>query len=120
MCNDSHDCPFNAGDAWLKTWVPAILNTPAWQDNGALFITFDEGKGNTGCCRDASGGRIATLVISPLLVQPGFHSAVPYSHYALLHTIEAAWGLPALGHAACDCAPTMADFFQPTNQERQQ
>lgn len=114
MCNDSHDCSLSAADTWLKAWVPTILNTPAWQDNGALFITFDEGKGNGSCCQDAAGGRIATLVISPLLVQPGFQSAAPYSHYALLHTIEAAWGLPPLGHARCDCAPTMADFFQPT------
>jgi hypothetical protein len=112
MCNDSHDCPLSASDTWLKTWVPAILNTPAWQDQGALFITFDEGKGDGGCCQDAAGGRIATLVISPLLVRPGFQSAVPYSHYALLHTIAAAWGLTPLGHARCDCAPTMADFFQ--------
>jgi phosphatidylinositol-3-phosphatase len=112
MCNDTHDCPLGAGDAWLQAWVPAILGSPAWKDNGALFITFDEGKGDGGCCQDAAGGRIATLVISPL-VRPGFRSEVPYTHYSLLRTIEAAWGLPPLGQARCDCAATMADFFQP-------
>jgi phosphatidylinositol-3-phosphatase len=116
MCNAMHDCPLSAGDAWLKTWVPAILNTPAWKDNGALFITFDEGTGDAGCCRSAAGGRIATLVISPLLVRPGFRSEVPYTHYSLLHTIEAAWGLPPLGQARCDCATTMADFFTPATR----
>jgi acid phosphatase len=110
MCNDTHDCPLSAGDTWLKTWVPAILDTPAWQDNGVLFITFDEGQGAGGCCQNAAGGRIATLVISPL-VRPGFRSDVPYTHYALLRTIEAAWGLPPLGQAGCACAATMADFF---------
>jgi hypothetical protein len=111
MCNDTHDCPLSAGDTWLKTWVPTILNTPAWRDHGVLFITFDEGKGDGGCCQDAAGGHIATLVLSPLLVRPGFRSDVPYTHYSLLHTIEAAWGLPPLGRARCDCAPAMTDFF---------
>jgi len=111
MCNDMHDCPLGTGDAWLKTWVPAILNSPAWQDNGALFITFDEGKGDGGCCQNAVGGRIATLVISPL-GRPGFQSDTPYTHYSLLHTIETAWALPPLGQARCTCAATLADFFQ--------
>jgi phosphatidylinositol-3-phosphatase len=112
MCNDMHDCPVSAGDSWLKTWVPSILESPAWKDGGALFITFDEGTGAAGCCGNAIGGQIATLVISPL-GRPGFVSNVSYTHYSLLRTIEAAWHLPLLGRADCDCAAPMADFFQP-------
>lgn len=112
MCNDSHDCPISTSDTWLKTWVPQIVQSPAWRDDGALFITFDEGvKGDGGCCTYADGGRIATLVISPL-GKPGFVSDVAYDHYALLRTIEQAWGLPLLGHASCHCAQVMADFFR--------
>jgi hypothetical protein len=92
--------------------VPTILESPAWKDNGALFITFDEGTGVAGCCGNAAGGRLATIVISPLS-RPGFTSATAYTHYALLRTIEAAWQLPLLGHANCDCALPMADFFSP-------
>ena len=112
MCNDMHDCPVSAGDTWLKTWVPTILQSPAWKDNGALFITFDEGSGTAGCCLNAAGGRIATLVISPL-GQSGFSSDIQYTHYSLLRTIEAAWQLPLMGQADCDCALPMADFFIP-------
>jgi acid phosphatase len=112
MCNDMHDCPVSAGDTWLKTWVPIILQSPAWQDKGALFITFDEGVGMGGCCGNAVGGRIATLVISPL-GRAGFSSDVQYTHYSLLRTIEAAWQLPLMGQANCDCALPMADFFTP-------
>ena len=112
MCNDMHDCPVSAGDTWLKTWVPTILQSAAWKDGGALFITFDEGTGSGGCCQNAAGGRIATLVISPL-GHVGFSSNVPYSHYSLLRTIETAWQLPPLRQANCDCAPPMADFFPP-------
>jgi len=112
MCNDMHDCPVSSGDTWLKTWLPTILQSPAWKDNGALFVTFDEGTGTAGCCENAAGGRIATLVISPL-GRTGFTSDVAYTHYSLLRTIEAAWKLPLLGHADCDCALPMADFFMP-------
>jgi acid phosphatase len=112
MCNDMHDCPVSAGDSWLKTVVPQILASPAWKDQGVLFITFDEGSGTGGCCGNAAGGRLATLVLSPL-GRSGFTSDVPYSHYSLLRTIEAAWTLSLLGQANCDCALPMADFFTP-------
>ena len=115
MCNDGHDCPSSSGDAWLKTWVPRILDTPAWKDRGVLFITYDEadrrGLLAGGCCQAGNGGHVVTLVISPL-VKPGYQSSVPYDHYSLLRTIENAWGMPELGGARCDCAPPMADFFE--------
>jgi hypothetical protein len=120
MCNDMHDCPVSAGDNWLQTWVPRILASPAWQDKGVLFITFDEGTSNASAgCGEAAGGNIDTLVISPL-VQPGFTSSVPYDHYALLHTIEAAWGLPLLGSSSGGCAAPMADFFAATRSTAEQ
>ncbi len=110
MCHDMHDCAVADGDKWLQTWVPQILATPAWKDNGLLFILFDEGKSDKGCCVYAAGGKIDALVISPL-VQPGFSSEARYDHYSVLRTIEAAWGLPLLGNAGCDCTPLMSDFF---------
>ena len=110
MCNDMHDCAINRGDAWLREWVPQILASSAWRDNGVLFITFDEGQGTDACCTYAAGGQVFTLVISPL-VQPGFVSTTSYDHYSLLRTIEEAWQLPLLGNAGCDCTAPMADFF---------
>ncbi len=109
LCHDAHDCPLATGDDWLKQWVPAILASPEWKAGSVLFITFDEGQGNHGCCKVAQGGRVATLVISPY-GKPGFQSAQPYDHYALLRTVEDAWGLPPLEGVA-DIGP-MADFFQ--------
>ncbi len=112
MCNDMHDCSIKTGDAWLRTWVAQIIASPAWQDRGVLFITFDEGGAgdNSGCCQYAQGGHLATLVISPL-GKPGYRSHTFYSHYSLLRTIEDSWGLPLLGKAKCDCSLPMADFF---------
>jgi hypothetical protein len=59
-CNDMHGgppaCPFpnsptdqnqatlfRDGDTFLKTWVTAIMNSPAWSGNSAIFVTWDEG-----------------------------------------------------------------------------
>lgn len=109
LCHDAHDCPLATADDWLKLWVTAILGSPEWSAGSALFITFDEGQGDHGCCKVAQGGRVATLVISPY-GKPGFRSARDYDHYALLRTIEDAWDLPPLGGAA-DIGP-MTDFFQ--------
>jgi len=66
-----------------------------------IILTWDEGQGNHSCCGlpAEAGGRVATVLISPL-VKNGFQDDTPYTHYSLLKTIEAAWGLPYLGRAA--------------------
>jgi hypothetical protein len=44
---------------------------------------------------------VATVLVSPQ-VKAGFQDDTPYTHYSLLKTIETAWGLTFLGHAAED------------------
>jgi phosphatidylinositol-3-phosphatase len=102
-CNDMHSCSVATGDAFLKTFVPRITGSPAFADS-VLFITFDEGTSDIG-----GGGRVATVVVSPL-TPAGFTSATAYSHYSILRTIEDAWGLGCLGKA---CGATdMGAFFK--------
>jgi hypothetical protein len=109
MCDSQHDCSVAKGDVWLQTWVPQILASLAWQQDGVLFITYDEGSTDAGCCGGSAGGRIPTLVISPL-GKPAFQSNIAYDHYSLLLTIERAWNMPPLGKAAN--AAAMSDFFR--------
>jgi len=90
LCHDGHDCSSSVADAWLSQTVPAILNSNAWQDNGLLVITWDEGED--------SANSVLTLFIRP---NPLVHrSAKPYDHYSLLATIEDQLGVARLGHAA--------------------
>jgi len=58
LCNDGHDgdgtgvggkgCVdgkpggLTSSDTFLRTWVPRILNSPAYKQSGLLIITFDE------------------------------------------------------------------------------
>ncbi len=45
-CDDMHSCPASAGDTWLKTWVPIIRKSAAYQHGQlVVFITWDEGEG---------------------------------------------------------------------------
>ena len=112
LCHDGHDCPLSQSDHWLASTVPMILNSTAFRQGGALFITFDEASGADagGCCRLAHGGQVFTVVASPL-GQAGAQVSVPYDHYSLLRTIEDAWKLPHLAGAADPATPNMAAFF---------
>ena len=90
LCHDGHDCSNATVNAWLAQTVPAILDSPAWQDNGVLFITWDEGED--------SANSVLTLVIHP---NPLLHrSDRSYNHYSLLATIEDDLGVQRLGAAA--------------------
>ena len=111
MCNDMHDCPVSTGDSWLSRVVPAITASPAFLHGGVLFITWDEGASGAGCCGDAWGGRVATLVISPLAITGG-RSAIAENHYSLLRTIEDAWHLGHLGAAGNPANASMREYFR--------
>jgi phosphatidylinositol-3-phosphatase len=118
MCNSMHDCSLETGDTWLQTWISQIIAAPAWQQNGILFLTFDESNSSddSGCCEYAAGGHILTMVISPQ-AKPAYQSQIAYDHYSLLRTIEQSWNMPLLGKANCDCSQPMADFF-PANMAK--
>ena len=106
QCNDMHDCPIRTGDDWLRGVVPTILGSRAYREQNSLVVlTWDEDD-------FTALNHIPTIVVGKQ-VPTGYRSAVPYTHYSLLRTIEAAWGLAPL--TANDAsARTMSDFFTRT------
>ena len=60
---------------------------------------LDEGSTDAGCCTDAHGGRIATIVAGPG-ARRGVRSSRPVDHYGVLHTVQRELGLASLGGAA--------------------
>ncbi|TAM57440.1 MAG: phosphoesterase [Rhodanobacter sp.] len=119
LCHDGHDAPCANGepgglvsaDAFLRRWVPRILASPAFRQDGLLVITFDEGTDAQACCGEQplpggpppglqgpGGGRVGAVLLSPYIV-PGTVSRTPYNHYSLLRTVEDFFGLPHLGYA---------------------
>lgn len=97
LCHDTHDCDVATGDRFLAGLVPRLLREIG--PHGFVVLTWDEGSSSAGCCTDAHGGRIATIVAGPD-VRPHARIGHPVDHYGVLRTIENALGLPPLGGAA--------------------
>jgi hypothetical protein len=94
-------------DLWLSTEVPKILASTAYQNNGVLFITWDEGTGTFG-----TTDHVAMIVISNKLKSAGMKVATPLSHASYLRTIEDIFGITnKLG--AAQNATSLAEFFSP-------
>ena len=77
LCNDGHDVPCKTPGSpptyinqnnFLKLWVPIIVHSPAFQQDGLLIVTFDESSPSpnaadgsytvfdgTACCNEPSG-----------------------------------------------------------------
>ena len=104
LCHDMHDCSVATGDRFLSSLVPPLLRSLGAR--GVLFITWDEGASDSGCCGLASGGHIATIVAGPG-AKRGARLTTPTDHYSLLQTVEDLLGLRRLGGAACACTPSL-------------
>ena len=105
MCNDAHDCPIDTAAQWLQNVVTQIQASPGYKNGGAIFVTFDEGAVRVlGAAAD-----LPTIVVSPQLVSPGFHSNTTFGHPGYLATIEDILGLPRLATTR-DAVP-MDEFF---------
>jgi hypothetical protein len=120
LCNDGHDKPCAGKDArgshagglvsvdhFLRTWIPRIRHSPAYQKNGLIIITSDESatSDSASCCNEQpgpndplpgiggpGGGRVGTLVLGHC-VRHGSRDPVPYNHYSLLRSLEKLYGI---------------------------
>ncbi|HKO29103.1 MAG TPA: alkaline phosphatase family protein [Solirubrobacteraceae bacterium] len=104
LCHDMHDCSVSTGDRFLAGLVPGLLR--ALGPHGLLFLTFDEGSSDDGCCRLASGGHIVTIVAGGG-ARAHARLSTPTDHYSVLQTIEDLLGLRRLRGAACPCTPSL-------------
>jgi hypothetical protein len=108
LCHDTHDCDVATGDRFLAGLVPRLLREIG--PHGFVVLTWDEGSSDDGCCTDARGGRIATIVAGPD-VRRHARSSHPIDHYGVLRTIEDALGLPRLGGAALARSGSLDSLF---------
>ncbi len=105
VCNDMHDCSISTGDTWLKNNLPSILNSPACTSDKCLVIlTWDEDD-------HSQGNQVLTIFAGSAAKTGGATSAVSYTHYSLLRTVEDIFGLPT--QTSNDGAATpMTDMLQ--------
>lgn len=117
------------GDSYVGMLVDRIRASPLWTSkrNVAVFVTFDEddsgGAGVQGCCGyhpvaqdgphkgmlNQGGGRIPMIVITNHGVT-GVQDDTAYNHYALLRTVEDAFGIGEhIGRASLQVPTQPAD-----------
>jgi alpha-D-xyloside xylohydrolase len=109
-CDDMHDScaptsnPVKQGDNWLATNLPVILSSNAYQNNGLVIITFDEGDNSS------SDGPIGCIVLSPFAKGGGYHGGIRYTHGSTLRTLQKIFGTgPFLG--AAGTGTDLGDLF---------
>jgi hypothetical protein len=95
------------GDVTLRTLVKAVHDSPAWREGrNAIVVLWDE--------NDYSATPITNHVL--VIVDTNYavnrvQSAQFYTHFSLLKTLEAGFGLPCLNHACDASVHMMSDLF---------
>ena len=125
LCNDMHgnclldrlvkwlhlssDNSVKQGDHWLARNLPNILNSSAYRDGGAVFITWDE---DVHASEETESDKpIGLIVLSPLTKGNGYSNYVRYDHSSLLRTLQEIFNAsPLLRNAAT--ATDLSDFFR--------
>lgn len=130
QCNDQHgrgnagaECAFDPsdngvlvglnpglmyqGDITLQTLVTAIHGSDAWQrGNNAIVIVWDENDYSISPTTNQ-----VLLTVDTNYGSRGVQSNKFYTHFSLLRSLEAGFGVPCLNHA-CDTSTTvMSDLF---------
>jgi hypothetical protein len=134
--NDTDDNDVARGDDEAYWLVNSITGSPVWESGrNAIFVVFDEGNGPLTCpnynpdtgvdtaqgsllpgkdCYDPANfdDKVVMIVITNYGVR-GVTDDTFYSHYSLLRTIEDAFGLSHIGHAADPTTKSMAPLLAP-------
>src|SRR4051794_16882329 len=110
--HDGHNHPLRTADRTAAHLVPKLLR--ALGRRGLLYLTWDESVDHDlrGVDGRRGGGRVA-LIAAGNLARHGVRVAIPATHVALLRTIEANFGLPALPGAAGSPTPLLDRLLRP-------
>jgi hypothetical protein len=88
-------------DKFLSTWVPKILASAAYQQDGVLIITFGEATPGV------NGAPVGTLLLSKFLT-PGATNAGAFNPYSIFRTVEDLFGLQHIAAGAQTGTTTFA------------
>ncbi|HTS17947.1 MAG TPA: alkaline phosphatase family protein [Verrucomicrobiae bacterium] len=110
LCDDMHgntgcltgNALITQADTWLSNTVATIVSSQAYSNNGAIFVTWDEGEGGD--------GPIGMIVLSPLARGGGYANTIHYTHSSTLLTMQEIFNVgPLLGDATN--ATDLSDLF---------
>jgi phosphatidylinositol-3-phosphatase len=96
------------GDLTVRNLVKAIKSSAAWEDGrNAIVLVWDE--------NDYSNVPNTNQVVLIVDTNYGVHSVKSanfYTHFSLLKSLEAGFGLPCLNHACDESTNVMSDLFR--------
>lgn len=125
MMDDMHDpvgtsandnASIQAGDTWVNTFVTAVQGTSWYTSGGTILIIWDEAYNTTGSqvaggfgSPAVNGGPVAFLAVSQNL-QGYANQSANLTHIGVLQSIQAFYGLSALGGAGYGSITTMLEY----------
>ncbi|KAI8989103.1 phosphoesterase family-domain-containing protein [Trametes punicea] len=107
LVDDAHDTTIDFAGDWLNYWLVPLLQDPNFNTNRTIIIvTFDETELYT------TNNRVYTLALGNGVPKKlwGTTDDTFYTHYTALSTVEANWGLGALGRG--DTNTTLNNVIQ--------
>jgi len=109
--HDGHNSSLREADRFVAGLVPKVVH--ALGPQGVLYLLWDEGPNSDlqGIDGHPGGGRVA-LIAAGGLARRGARTAISANHYALLRTIEANMGVPALRRASLPTTPLLAGLLR--------
>ena len=100
------------GDQTIETLVKAIHASPAWAwGHNAIVLLWDENDYSA-----TPNTNQVLLTVETNFGVRGVQSNNFYTHFSLLKSLEAGFGLPCLNHACDANVATMSDLFAPVPQ----
>jgi hypothetical protein len=95
------------GDVAVQNLVTAIKHSPAWKHGrNAIVVVWDENDYST-----LPNTNQVVAIVDTNYGAHGVQSAHRYTHYSLLKSMEAGFGLPCLNHACDKNVDVMSDLF---------
>lgn len=93
MINDGHNSTLEFSAKWSHEFLQPLLADKAFSERTLIMLTYDESETYT------EPNRIVTLLLGSAIPPSlkGTEDDTFYTHYSMLSTIEANWGLPHLG-----------------------
>jgi len=90
LLDDMHDGTITQGDNWLQNYLSSYVSW-ATSHNSLLIVTWDEDDGT-------ENNQVPTIFVGPMVKTGQYNEKI--THDNVLRTIEAMYGLKALGNSA--------------------